>query len=137
MDSSTNYYFCPTDAGTVVFSYTYAPATYQVAAKCLGSCTEEYTLPDDNPVVVVNSDLWTGDAGVTLAGVPLTPIPYSQPNPIYPARGRPGAIYLLQRHLLVQPPGRQPKPRRPGDHLRRGHASGRHHLPQRHQLDGR
>jgi hypothetical protein len=76
--------FCPTDSGTVVFSFTYAPATYQVAAQCLGTCTEEYTLPDDNPITVVNDDLWAGDAGVTLAGVPLTPIPYSQPNPIYP-----------------------------------------------------
>ncbi len=90
VDSSNNYYFCPSDSGTVVFSYTYAPATYQVAAKCLGSCTEEYTLPTDNPVVVVNNDLWTGDAGVSLAGVPLTLIPYSQPNVIYPPVVGPG-----------------------------------------------
>ncbi len=78
------YTFCPNDSGTVIFSYTYAPSpTYQVVADCLGTCTEEYTLPDDNPVSVVNNDLWTGDAGVTLNGVPLTSIPYSQPNPIY------------------------------------------------------
>ncbi len=73
------------DAGSIVIAYTYVPApTFQVAANCLGTCTEEYTLPDDNPVAVVNDDLWSGDAGVTLNGVPLTPLPYSQPNPIYP-----------------------------------------------------
>ena len=87
---AVGYVFCPNDSGTVVFSYTYAPATYQIAAKCLGTCTEEYTLPDDYQLQVVNDDLWAGDAGVTLAGVPLTPIPYSQPNPIYPPAVNPG-----------------------------------------------
>ena len=88
---SGDYTFCPTDEGQLVFSYTYAPsATYQVVADCLGTCTEEYTLPDDNPIIVVNNDLWTGDAGVTLNGVPLTSIPYSQPNPIYPPVVGPG-----------------------------------------------
>ncbi|MGO9176310.1 MAG: phage tail protein [Desulfobaccales bacterium] len=73
---------------TIEFSY--APPVYPYSASCLGTCTEEYTLPDDNPVYVVNDDLWSGDAGVTLAGVPLTPIPYSQPNPIYPPAVGPG-----------------------------------------------
>jgi hypothetical protein len=85
VDIYGNYWFCETDSGTLVFSYTCAPsATYQIAAQCLGTCTEEYTLPDDNPVIVVNNALYAGDAGVTLNGVPLTPIPYAQPNPIYP-----------------------------------------------------
>ncbi|MGA7577864.1 MAG: phage tail protein [Desulfobaccales bacterium] len=77
--------YFPPDSGNVVISYTYVPApAFQVVAQCLGTCTEEYTLPDDNPLQVVNDDLWTGDAGVTLAGAPLIPIPYAQPNPLYP-----------------------------------------------------
>jgi hypothetical protein len=79
-----DYTFCPLDSGTVIFSYALAPPTYTIMAQCLGTCTEEYTLPDDNPVLVVNNALYAGDAGVTLNDVPLTPIPYAQPNPIYP-----------------------------------------------------
>ncbi|MGD0216322.1 MAG: phage tail protein [Desulfobaccales bacterium] len=77
--------YVPPAAGNIVISYTYVPApAFQAVARCLGTCTEAYTLPDDNPVQVVNDDLWTGDAGVALTGVLLTPIPYSQPNPLYP-----------------------------------------------------
>ncbi|MGD0826570.1 MAG: phage tail protein [Desulfobaccales bacterium] len=74
------------DGGLPPFiTITYIPsAAFQYVPNCLGTCTEEYTLPDDNPLTVVNYDLWEGPVSVTLAGVPLTLIPYSQPNPIYP-----------------------------------------------------
>jgi hypothetical protein len=84
-DSETGGYLTDSgNYGTASISLTYAPPTYQITANCLGTCVEEYTLPDDNPVTVVNADFWAGDAGVTLAGVPLTAVPLNQPNPIYP-----------------------------------------------------
>src|SRR5208337_487027 len=83
VDFNIDFFFNAAASGTLVISYSLQP-TYQVVANCLGTCTEEYTLPDDNPVIVVNNALYAGDAGVTLNGVPLTPIPYAQPNPIYP-----------------------------------------------------
>ena len=83
VDFNIDFFFNAAATGTLVISYSLQP-TYQVVANCLGTCTEEYTLPDDNPVIVVNNALYAGDAGVTLNGVPLTPISYAQPNPIYP-----------------------------------------------------
>ena len=115
-------------AGYAISGAEYVPSqAFQYTPACLGTCTEEYTLPDDNPVTVVNDDLWAGDAGVTLAGVPLTAIPLiPSPTPFIPHR-RPGL--LLRNHpcqlslgtcggtYWFQPPGCQRQPRRPGHHL--------------------
>ena len=96
--------------------HTYVPApTFQVAAQCLGTCTKEYTLPDDNPVAVTNDDLWTGDAGVTLDSTPLIPLPYSNPTPCLRRPWPRGAIPASPAPTGSAP--WRPEPRQPVHHL--------------------